>query len=105
MLSLKLEKLGYAVVSAANGREGVERALKENPDLIVMDIMMPVMDGFSAVEELRRRDSVQDRPVVFLSAKGQEEDRLKAKALGAVDFIGKPFSPALLVQRISEILR
>jgi len=100
MISVKLKKLGYDVISAENGREGVEKAYAEIPDLIIMDIMMPVMDGFSAVERIKEESSTQNIPVIFLSAKGQEGDRIKAKELGAVDYINKPFSPKNLVETI-----
>ena len=104
MVSLKLEKMGFAVVSAENGRVGVERALAEQPDLIVMDIMMPEMDGFTACEQITAQ-SPKKCPVIFLSAKGQESDRRRAAELGAVDFIAKPFSPKMLIDRIEELLK
>jgi two-component system alkaline phosphatase synthesis response regulator PhoP len=104
MVSLKLEKMGYAVVSAENGRVGLERAIAEQPDLIVMDIMMPEMDGFTACEKIKEQ-SPKKCPVIFLSAKGQESDRRRAAELGAVDFIAKPFSPKMLIDRIEELLK
>lgn len=104
MVSLKLEKMGYAVVSAENGRLGVEKALAEEPDLIVMDIMMPEMDGFSACESIQKQ-SQKKCPIIFLSAKGQESDRRRATELGAADFISKPFSPKVLIERIEELLK
>ena len=104
MVSLKLEKMGYAVVSAENGRAGLEKAIAEQPDLIVMDIMMPEMDGFTACEKITEQ-SPKKCPVIFLSAKGQESDRRRAAALGAVDFIAKPFSPKMLIDRIEELLK
>jgi len=105
MVSLKLGKMGYAVVSAENGREGVERAVAENPDLIVLDIMIPEMDGFTAFEKIKQHNGDRKCPVIFLSAKGQESDRKRAAELGAVDFISKPFSPKLLIERIEELLK
>ncbi|MBL8019896.1 MAG: response regulator [Leptospirales bacterium] len=105
MVSLKLNQMGFAVVSAENGRQGVEVAIAENPDLIVMDIMMPEMDGFTACEKIKAHFGDKKCPVVFLSAKGQESDRKRATELGAADFISKPFSPKMLIGRIEELLK
>lgn len=105
MVSLKLEKMGFAVVSAENGRIGVEVAVAENPDLIVMDIMMPEMDGFTACEKINTHNGDRKCPIIFLSAKGQESDKQRATQLGAADFISKPFSPKMLIDRIEELLK
>ena len=102
MLSIKLEKMGYTVVTAENGLEGLKKARAEIPDLIVIDIMMPVLDGFSAVEEIKKDERTAAIPVIFLSAKGQENDRVRARELGAADFIAKPFSPRLLIDLIER---
>jgi len=104
MLSIKLKKLGFEVLSADNGQKGVDEALKEKPDLIVMDIMMPVMDGFTAVAQIKDNEETKDIPVIFLSAKGQESDQQKAKELGAADFIAKPFSPKELIAKIESLV-
>ncbi|MCP4137068.1 MAG: response regulator [bacterium] len=104
IVSIKLKKLGYQVISAENGQMGLEKCKSELPDLIIMDIMMPVMDGFTAAAKIKEDPDTKNIPLVFLSAKGQEQDRIQARELGAVDFIGKPFSPKVLVQRIEKLL-
>ena len=104
MLSIKLSKMGYAVVTASNGKEGVEMAAAEVPDLIVLDIMMPVLDGFSAAEQIRAGEATRAIPIIFLSAKGQPEDKKRAADLGAADFFSKPFSPKSVVDRIEELV-
>lgn len=104
MLTLKLNQMGYEVLSATNGEQGVELAVNEEPDLVVMDVMMPVMNGFSAVERMRAEPQTASVPVIFLSAKGQEEDLDRARRLDAVEFFVKPFSPKAVIERIIAIL-
>jgi len=101
-ISMNLELEGFRVVRAANGSEALEKASKEHPDLVLLDIMMPEMDGFETLEELRETTSV---PVIFLTAKSEEVDRIKGLDLGADDYIAKPFSPRELVSRIRAVLR
>jgi len=101
-IAMNLELEGFRVVRAANGSEALEKASKEHPDLVLLDIMMPEMDGFETLEELRETTSV---PVIFLTAKSEEVDRIKGLDLGADDYITKPFSPRELVSRIRAVLR
>jgi DNA-binding response OmpR family regulator len=101
-IAMNLELEGLRVVKAANGYEALEKAVKDMPDLVVLDIMMPDMDGFETLEKLREDSSV---PVIFLSAKGEEVDRIRGLDLGADDYIAKPFSPRELVSRIRAVLR
>jgi len=101
-ISMNLELEGFRVVRAANGSEALEKASKEHPDLVLLDIMMPEMDGFETLEGLRETTSV---PVIFLTAKSEEVDRIKGLDLGADDYIAKPFSPRELVSRIRAVLR
>ena len=101
-IAMNLELEGFRVVRAANGSEALEKASKEHPDLVLLDIMMPEMDGFETLEELRETTSV---PVIFLTAKSEEVDRIKGLDLGADDYIAKPFSPRELVSRIRAVLR
>ena len=93
---------GYQVTEAANGLEAVEMCRKGKFDLIVMDVMMPELDGFSAVREIRKSSDV---PVIMLSARGEEYDRLRGFELGVDDYVVKPFSPRELMMRISAILK
>jgi two-component system, OmpR family, KDP operon response regulator KdpE len=101
-IRLNLELEGMRVATATNGREAVEAARDDMPDLILMDVMMPTMDGFEALRRLRQFSPV---PVLMLTAKDDEEDRVKGLELGADDYIGKPFSQRELVSRIRAVLR
>jgi len=94
----------YEVISAVNGREGIKTAAKEKPDLIIMDIMMPVMDGIEAFIELKKSEETWEIPVIFLSAKGQMPDIEKGLNLGAHAYLVKPFSPARLLAKVNEII-
>lgn len=93
---------GHTVVQAENGMEAVERCRQEDFDLIVMDVMMPELDGFSACREISRSKSI---PVLMLSARGEEYDRIHGFELGIDDYVVKPFSPKELMMRIQAILR
>lgn len=93
---------GHTVTEASNGMEAVELCRKENFDIIVMDIMMPDLDGFSSVREIRK---TQDTPVLMLSARGEEYDRIHGFELGIDDYVVKPFSPKELMLRIDAILK
>ena len=93
---------GHSVSEAADGMEAVRFARDATPDLIIMDIMMPELDGFSAVREIRKSSSV---PVLFLSARGEEYDRINGFECGADDYVVKPFSPKELMLRVEAILK
>lgn len=93
---------GYEVVEASNGMEAVEACRKENFDIIIMDIMMPELDGFSAVKEIRK---TSDTPVIMLSARGQEYDKVLGFEVGVDDYVVKPFSSKEVMMRINAILR
>jgi DNA-binding response OmpR family regulator len=101
-IAMNLELEGFRVARAANGSEALEKASKEHPDLVLLDIMMPEMDGFETLQGLRETSSV---PVIFLTAKSEEVDRIRGLDLGADDYITKPFSPRELVSRIRAVLR
>ena len=104
LTTMSLVKAGFEVVTAANGQEALERVRTEHPDLIILDIMMPIMDGFEACRRLKEDKDTCAIPVIFLTAKGQEADRSKGLDVGAVDFITKPFSPRRLVEKVSQYL-
>ena len=93
---------GYEVVEAENGRQAVEACKKTSFDIIIMDIMMPVLDGFSAVMEIRKDSDV---PIIMLSAKGEEYDKILGFELGVDDYMVKPFSCREILMRISAILK
>ncbi|HEX7475060.1 MAG TPA: response regulator transcription factor [Dehalococcoidales bacterium] len=99
-MNLKLE--GFNVVTAADGHQAVEKATREMPDLVLLDIMMPDMDGYDTLRKIRAISTV---PVIFLSVKGEETDRVRGLDLGADDYITKPFGPKELVSRIKAVLR
>lgn len=94
---------GYRVLSAADGESGLQRALDEQPDLILLDIMMPKLDGFAVAAELRRLGRVT--PILMLTAKGQVEDRVNGLDAGADDYLVKPFSIEELLARVRALLR
>ena len=94
---------GYRALTAADGESGLERALAEKPDLILLDVMMPKLDGFAVCAELRRL--ANDVPVLMLTAKGQIEDRVTGLDAGADDYLVKPFSTEELLARVRALLR
>lgn len=102
-LSMNLRFEGYEVLQAQDGRQGLARALDEAPDLLVLDLMLPELNGFEVVKELRQRG--RDTPVVVLSAKGAETDKILGLNLGADDYVVKPFGLAELLARIKAVLR
>ena len=102
-LVMNLEIEGFRVLHAADGDEGLRMALDENPDLIVLDLMLPGLDGFDVVDELRGRDRAT--PVLVLSARAEIVDKIEALGLGADDYLTKPFSLKELVARIRACLR
>lgn len=101
-LKSKLKASGYEVFTAGNGKEALELAHAQQPDLIVLDIVMPRMDGIETLKELRSFSAV---PVIMLSAKGADTDKIKGLSLGADDYLAKPFNPDELVARIEAIRR
>ncbi len=94
---------GYRVLSAADGRSGLERALAEKPDLLLLDIMMPKLDGYAVCAELRRLENPV--PILMLTAKGMVEDRVQGLDAGADDYLVKPFSTEELLARVRALLR
>jgi DNA-binding response OmpR family regulator len=105
IIDYKLRTAGYTVIAAADGVEGLEKARTEQPDLILLDVMMPRMDGFQALEALKRDPATQGIPVFMLTVKGKEMDRLRGLQMGVAAYITKPFSPNALLARIDETLR
>jgi two-component system KDP operon response regulator KdpE len=101
-IRMNLELEGYHVVEAGNGIEALDQVRKHMPDLVIMDIMMPKMDGFETLHLLREISTV---PVILLTVKGEEEDRIRGLELGADDYVTKPFSPRELVSRVNAVLR
>jgi len=104
LISFTLRFAGHEIISTTNGSEAVEAALLELPDLILMDVRMPLMTGYQACERIKKEKSTSHIPVVFLSAKGQEAEIRTGLAAGAVEYILKPFAPDQLALRVSQIL-
>ena len=105
LLQMYLEKEGYAVTVAADGGQGLAKFRAIKPDLVLLDVMMPVMDGIETCRALRRDPALKETMVVFLSALGEEEQQLAGFGAGADDYIPKPIKPKLLLSRIQAILK
>ena len=99
---LYLQNEGYRVETASDGKQALDRAKSVHPDLIVLDIMMPEMDGLTVVQELRKTSKV---PVIMLTARGEDIDRIVGLEVGADDYMAKPFNPRELVARVKAVLR
>lgn len=97
-----LERAGYEALAASDGAAGLARAVSDSPDLVVLDLGLPGMDGLDVARELRRRSQV---PLIMLTARGEEADRIVGLELGADDYVVKPFSPKELVARVRSVLR
>jgi len=104
ILDFSLGMEGYEVVTALDGEQALERVAEQKPDLIVLDIMMPKLDGYETCKVLKSREETRDIPVILLSAKGRNVDQKTGFEVGADDYITKPFSPRKLVERINAIL-
>ena len=102
LLNLYLRDAGYTVVVARDGADGLELHAREHPDLVILDIMLPALDGF---EVCRRIRTWSKTPILMLTARGDEDDRIQGLELGADDYLVKPFSPRELVSRVRAILR
>lgn len=102
LLTYNLEQAGFAVLSAGDGRTALEVAQRDRPDLVVLDLMLPGLDGLEVCRRLRRTSAV---PILILSARREEVDRVLGLELGADDYLTKPFSPRELVARVRAILR
>lgn len=105
MVATVLEKRGYTVETAADGEEALRRALARAPDLLITDVMMPRMDGWALVRQLRAHAQLAMLPVVFLTALTSEDDRIRGFRLGADDYVAKPFHLEEVLARIRALLR
>jgi len=105
LISFNLKQAGYSIGTASNGVEAIKKAHSLEPDLIVLDVMMPELDGFAVCEILRRDAATAAVPIMMLTALSSELGRVAGLGSGASDFVTKPFSPRLLVQRIQELLQ
>jgi phosphate regulon transcriptional regulator PhoB len=105
MVEYNLKQEGYTAVHAFNGEKGIELAGKEKPDLIILDLMLPAIDGFEVCKRLKQQQSTSAVPIIILSAKSRETDKVVGLELGADDYVTKPFSPRELLARIKAVLR
>lgn len=103
-LEYLMKREGYDVVVARDGQEAIELALQHQPDLLLLDVMMPKKTGFEVCQELRADASFRDTPIVMLTAKGRDTDIAKGMALGATAYMTKPFSTRELVDKVREVL-
>ncbi len=104
LVAFTLRFAGYEVVTAANGEEAVQQAVKEMPDLALMDVRMPRMTGYDACRAMKANPELKDIPVVFLSAKGQDAEIASGIEAGAEEYLLKPFAPDQLTERVRAIL-
>lgn len=102
IISYNLKKEGYDVITAENGEDGLELALRENPDLVLLDIMMPKMDGYEVCRKLREKSNV---PIIMLTARADEVDKVIGLEMGADDYVTKPFGNRELIARVKAHLR
>ena len=104
MLVFHLESCGYKAISAYDGKSALEIAEKERPDLVILDIAMPVMNGFEALTRLRSNPKTKDTPVIMLTCKGESKAIFRAQGLGATDYIIKPFNSSELLEIIKKYI-
>ena len=104
-IEYNLRKEGYQVLLAHNGKEAVDLAKKEKPHLIIMDIMMPIMDGIEACRQIRTLPELQHTVITFLTARNEEYSQIAGFDVGADDYISKPIKPRVLISRIKALLR
>lgn len=104
LVALRLERAGYEVVVARNGEEAVTRAVERTPDIALLDVMMPRLDGYEATARLRAHDATRHMPVILLTARVQEADIARGIEAGADDYVKKPFSTQELRDRVQAAL-
>jgi CheY-like chemotaxis protein len=104
LLQVNLELEGYEVLLAHHGEHAIEVATEQNPDLVILDIMMPKLDGYQTCQRLKASDSTKEIPVVFLSAKAQQTDIERGKEFGVADYLTKPFDPNDLIDVVQRLV-
>ena len=105
LVQINLQKEGYDVVTASNGREALEQVEREKPDLVIMDVMMPEMGGFEALQEMKANEATSTVPVIMLTAKAQDADVFEGWKSGADLYLTKPFNPQELLTFVKRILQ
>ncbi len=104
LLRKRLGSQGYETVAAYDGEEALAAVLRESPDLMILDIMMPKMDGYEVLRRLKQEEEYRDLPVILLTAKKEIPDKIKGLDIGANDYITKPFNPQELLARVKSLL-
>ena len=105
LVGYALEKEGYQIILASNGIEGLKKAMEEAPDLVVLDVMLPGLDGFEVCHRLKTRPGTTRLPILMLSAKAQESDLLAGEKVGADKYLVKPVDPSYIVETVGSLLR
>jgi len=103
-IQYRLKHSGYDVITAVNGKEGVEKTITERPELVLLDTSMPVMNGWEVLEQLRKHPDVAETPVIMVTARCEVHDIDKASAFGISDYVAKPFDYSELMKKISHAL-
>ncbi len=104
MVGLRLKANGYEVLSANDGQQGLETAQKEKPDLIILDVMMPKMDGYKVCGLLKKDSRFAKTPIIIFTAKAQDKDKDLGREVGANAYLTKPFDPPVLIAKVKELL-
>ena len=104
MVKMRLEAAGYEIISAYDGQEGFDKAKKDKPDLIILDLMLPKMDGYKVCGLLKNDARYSKIPIIMFTARVQEEDARLGKDLGAEEYVTKPFDPKTLLLKIKKLL-
>jgi two-component system alkaline phosphatase synthesis response regulator PhoP/two-component system response regulator VicR len=105
LVQVNLERQGYEVVTAFDGKEALEKVESEHPDLIVLDVMMPYMDGFEVLQNLKKNQNTRDIPVIMLTAKAQDADVFRGWQSGVDCYLTKPFNPMELIAFVRRIFK
>ena len=105
IITYNLDREGYKTIGVETGEQGLEQAIKLNPDLIILDLMLPGMNGLDVCRQIKQNDNTQAISIIIVSAKGEEADIVSGLELGADDYVAKPFSPRILLARVRASLR
>ena len=105
LVQVNLERAGYEVVTAFDGKDALEKVASEQPDLVVLDVMMPYMDGFEVLQNLRKNPSTRELPVIMLTAKAQDADVFRGWQSGVDCYLTKPFNPMELISFVKRIFK
>ncbi|MBI9100570.1 MAG: response regulator transcription factor [Spirochaetaceae bacterium] len=105
LIAFNLEMSGYDVFKCGNGEEAIKQAIQSSPDLILLDVMLPTIDGFEVCRQLKQKPEIQNTPIIMLTARTDDEDIIQGLETGADDYITKPFRPKILMARVKAALR